>query len=98
MAVRLCHQENGFQIHRENFVPLFLFDLFQLSRMRDSRVVDEDVDATESFSTRLPADRSPMRSLTWSKSEERLIFNTSLRAKASRNSPLITEATLARPA
>ena len=46
---------------------------------------------TTSSNTSLPVNRSLTRSLTWSKGGKRLIFNTSLRAKALRNSLLIIE-------
>jgi Transaldolase/Fructose-6-phosphate aldolase len=43
---------------------------------------------TNSFSTRLPVSRSRTKSLTWNDRRKCLIYNTSLHAKALRNSPL----------
>src|SRR3982751_2826454 len=46
---------------------------------------------TNNFSTKAPVNRSRMRSLTWNNLGKLSIYNTSLREKASRNSPLIIE-------
>ena len=43
----LGHKKNRLEIHGEHLVPLGFGDVFEFSRMRDSCVIDENVDGSQ---------------------------------------------------